>query len=184
MGADKAFLRFGEHTLLERAIKTAKRACDTVALVGDKERLRPYGWVIEDTFPGHGPLSGIHAALTSVAVRDLNLFLAVDTPSIPPEFLRFLLTTAVDSGAIVTVPRVNEHVQPLCAVYRPPFAPVAEQALVEGRNKIEPLFAEVHTRIVEEAEIKALGFPPTIFDNVNTPEDWQRMQRKLGASHG
>jgi len=27
-----------------------------------------------------------------------------------------------------------------------------------------------------------LGFDPDIFDNVNTPEDWQRIQLRLSAS--
>ena len=35
--------------------------------------------------------------------------------------------------------------QPLCAVYRREFAPVAENALRQGRNNIVPLFAAVTT---------------------------------------
>jgi molybdopterin-guanine dinucleotide biosynthesis protein A len=56
---------------------------------------------------------------------------------------------------------------------------VAEHALSQQRNKIDHLFSEVSTRVIAEDELKALGFAPDIFDNVNTPEDWVRVQAKL-----
>jgi molybdenum cofactor guanylyltransferase len=184
MGFDKAFLRLGRLTLLEHLIVTAKQVCETVALVGDKERLRPYGWVIEDEFPGQGPLAGIHAALSSGSAEELNLCLAVDIPNVSAALLKYLLKVADKSRAVVTVPYSNGFSQPLCAVYRKDFAAVAEEALQAGQNKIDALFAQLPIRKIEESELTKLGFPPSIFDNVNTPEDWERMQRKLGATHG
>jgi molybdopterin-guanine dinucleotide biosynthesis protein A len=183
MGSDKAFLRLRHLTLLEHLIATAKEVSSTVALVGDKERLRPYGWVIEDEFPGQGPLAGIHAALKSDSAEDLNIFLAVDIPGVSAPLLKYLLKVAADSGKTVTVPYANGFSQPLCAVYRREFAAVAEQALRVGHNKIDALYSTVPIRKIEEAELTPLGFPPSIFDNVNTPEDWDLMQRRLGATH-
>jgi molybdopterin-guanine dinucleotide biosynthesis protein A len=183
MGTDKAFLSLGRLTLLEHAIATARAVCGTIVLVGDKERLRPFGWVVEDMFRGQGPLAGIHAGLSSASAENLNLFLAVDTPAISAKLLEFLLDTAERTNAMVTVPRANGHTQPLCAVYRKGFALVAEQALMARQNKIDPLFSQVPCRIIEEEQIKALGFPSSIFDNVNTPDDWQRMQQRFGATN-
>lgn len=182
MGTDKAFLCLGSLTLLEHAIATVKEVCEKVALVGDKDRLRPYGGVIEDQFAGQGPLSGIQAALNSDSTAKLNLVLAVDTPAISPELLKYLFKVAEESTAVVTVPRSNGHPQTLCAIYRPEFGDVAERSLRAGRNKIEPLFSEVEVRVVEEHELKGMGFSPDIFDNVNTPEDWQQMQQRFGAN--
>ncbi len=181
MGVDKAFLRFGQTTLLEHLISVAKQACRTVALVGDKQRLRPYGWVIEDIFAGQGPLAGIHAALCSTSATDFNLFLAVDTPCISPSLLKYLLKVAEGSGSLVTVPCTNGLSQPLCAVYRPAFAEIAAAALKAGRNKIDPLYAEVPTRKLDEAELEKSGFSRDMFENVNTPEDWDRLQSRFGA---
>jgi molybdopterin-guanine dinucleotide biosynthesis protein A len=180
MGTDKAFLRFGNQTLLEQAIATARQVCETVVLVGDAGRLGRYGPVVEDKFPGQGPLAGIHAALSSSFAGELNLVLSVDIPVISPEFIKHLLKQAQADTAQITVQRADGHLQTLCAVYRREFASVAEPALRERRNKIEPLLAGVPTRVLEEDEMKALGFAPDIFDNVNTPEDWQRMQQRLG----
>jgi molybdenum cofactor guanylyltransferase len=182
MGTDKAFLRLGDTTLLEHAIAIAKQVCETVALVGNREMLRPFGWVIDDKFPGQGPLAGIHASLTSRSSSELNLVLAVDSPAVTPGLLTYLFEAAAGDSALVTVPRANGFTQPLCAVYRRGFADVAERSLRAGRNKIDPLFSEVPAQIVEEEVLKALGFAPDIFDNVNTPEDWQRIQRRFGVT--
>jgi molybdopterin-guanine dinucleotide biosynthesis protein A len=183
MGSDKAFLRLGSLTLLEHMITIAKEVCDNVALIGDRQRLAPYGRVIEDQFAGQGLLAGIHAALTSASAKDLNLVLAVDLPKVSIALLKYLLNAAAETSATVTVPYSNGFSQPLCAVYRKEFAAIAETALLAGRNKIDPLFATAMTRKIDEAEIAKLGFSPSIFDNVNTPEDWQRLQQSRGAAH-
>lgn len=180
MGTDKAFLRLGKQTLLERTIATARQVCDTVVLVGDANKLGSSVPVVEDKFPGQGPLAGIHSALTSSFATELNLLLSIDIPAISLEFLNHILKEAQKGGAQITVQRAGGHLQMLCAVYHRDFADIAEQALRERRNKIEPLLAGIPTRILEEAEMKALGFSPDIFDNVNTPEDWQRMRHRLG----
>jgi molybdopterin-guanine dinucleotide biosynthesis protein A len=85
---------------------------------------------------------------------------------------------------MVTVPYAGGFSQPLCAVYREEFASVAEEALKAGHNKIDALYSTVPVCKVSEVELLQLGFSPSIFDNVNTPEDWNRMQRRLGATHG
>ena len=181
MGRDKAFLNLGGRSLLERAISTAEAACDRVVLVGDRERLGKYGVVVEDQYEGQGPLAGIQAALTSEFASQWNVILAVDTPAVPATFVEYLIENARVSLSVVTVPRVNGYTQPLCAAYRREFAETAQAALREGRNKIDPLFAAVPARIVEETELAVAGFRPDMFDNVNTPEDWERMQRRMGA---
>lgn len=184
MGADKAFLRAGGVTLLEHLIAVGKQVSETVALVGNRDRLRPYGLVIEDQFPGQGPLAGIHAGLTSTSASEFNLCLAVDLPNITAPLLQHLLKAAQESNSIVTVPYINGFSQTLCAVYRKSFAPVAEEALKAGRNKIDPLYVAMPTRRIEESELANLGFSPAMFDNVNTPEEWEHFQRTSEGPNG
>jgi len=144
-----------------------------VSIVGQREKFAVFGPVVEDAYTERGPLAGIHAALSS-SKSELNLMLAVDTPFLTPQFLRYLVEQAAQCTAVVTAPRVREHNQPLCAVYRPAFAQVAEASLRQGRNRIDPLFAEVTSRILGPDEIQRLAFDPGMFDNLNTPEDWER----------
>lgn len=169
MGTDKAFLNFGSRTLLERAIAVLRSVCE-VAIVGDPAKFSPYGTVLEDLYPGCGPLAGIHTALVHSSA-ELNLVLAVDLPLVSPDLLAFLFASAASTAALVTVPHSARGFQPLCAVYRRPFATAAEQALKAGQNKIDALFADLPIRIIEESELEAAGFPGRLLVNLNTPED-------------
>ena len=79
MGKDKAFLQIFGRTLLAHALELAKAATGSAWIVGSREKFAAFGQVAEDIYPGHGPLAGIHKALTSTQT-DLNLILAVDMP--------------------------------------------------------------------------------------------------------
>jgi molybdenum cofactor guanylyltransferase len=180
MGAEKAFLQFGGCTLLERAIAALRPVCE-VAIVGDPAKFSTYGTVIEDVYPGRGPLAGIHAALMHSSA-ELNLVLAVDMPLVSSDLLAFLFASAASTDALVTVPHSARGFQPLCAVYRRPFASVAEQALKAGKNKIDALFAAIPIRVIEGEELASAGFSDQVFVNLNTPEDLQTNWPGLGQT--
>ena len=177
MGQDKAFLKLQGRTLLERALDLAQAVCREVRIVGSPQKFAAFGAVIEDILPGRGPLAGIHAALKS-SRTELNLLLAVDLPFMTPAFLHHLISQARATTAVVTVPRCAGGWQPLCAIYRRDFAAVAENSLNQGHNKIDPLFAQVSTRTLEEADLLQLGFSPELFRNLNTPEEFNQAQAK------
>jgi molybdopterin-guanine dinucleotide biosynthesis protein A len=171
MGADKAFVEFEGRTLLAHALSLVKSISSEVRIVGSREKFAGLGEVVEDEFPQHGPLGGIHAALRA-SRSELNLMLAVDMPFVEIRFLEYLFEEAErHESAIVTIPRAAGAWQTLCAVYRKPFADLAEQALLEGKNKIDPLFRGIEMRIVEEPELKQQNFSPTLFRNLNTLEE-------------
>jgi molybdopterin-guanine dinucleotide biosynthesis protein A len=178
MGTDKAFLSWETGTLLDHAMKLAGAATTEVRIVGDAKKFARFGAVIEDVYGDRGPLGGIHAAL-SATTSELNLMLAVDLPLLPPSFLHYLVNQALTSGAVVTVPQAGGGLHPLCAIYRKEFLKTAEQSLQEGKNKIDPLFAKVTTRIIAEPELARAGFSAEIFRNLNTPEDVERAKQVL-----
>ena len=173
MGKDKAFLEFKGRILLARALELAASAAEDVRIVGDPSKFAAFGRVIEDIYCEHGPLGGIHAALKSSST-ELNLMLAVDLPFVEPNFLKHLVSVARNANAVVTVPRSGDGLQPLCAVYRQGFAEVAEQSLAQGKNKIDALFAAVETRILGQEELSEAGFSGRMFNNLNTPEEFQK----------
>jgi molybdopterin-guanine dinucleotide biosynthesis protein A len=180
MGQEKAMLELDGRTLLEHALSLAGTVASETIIVGSRGEFERYGRMVEDVYPEQGPLAGIHAALWA-SPTDLNLILAVDTPFLEPRFLEYLLEQARQSGAVVTVPRIAGGFHPLAAVYRRDFRHTAEQALQEGRNKIDELFAGVETRIIEAAELGKFAFAAAIFENLNTPED---LERARGRARG
>lgn len=178
MGTDKAALLLNGRTLLQHAIEIVGSVTrGPVAILGSRELYSGYGQVIEDLYPGCGPLAGIHAALSHSRTR-FNLIIAVDTPFLSPQLLSYMATRAMESGAVVTVPEIGGYTQPLCAVYSSEFLPIAENALKDGAFKIVPLFPKDLTCIVTEAELARFAFNPEMFENLNTPEDLERARRR------
>jgi molybdenum cofactor guanylyltransferase len=168
MGTDKAFAMLDGRTLLARALELARSVTPDARIAGDPAKFWPFAPVVEDVFPGCGPLGGIHAALRS-SQTDLNLILAVDVPFVSPALLQYLTDRARDSAATVTVAQAGGGWQPLCAVYRRDFADAAEKALRAGRYKIDALFEASRTQLIAEAELESAGFSPNMFRNLNTP---------------
>jgi molybdopterin-guanine dinucleotide biosynthesis protein A len=180
MGEDKAFLQLGGRSLLKHALASAIAAANDVWIAGSAEKFAAFGRVVEDVYPERGPLGGIHAALTKT-VTDLNLIIAVDLPFVQADFLRYLVAQARETSAVVVVPKACGRLQPLCAVYRRGFADVAERSLRGGKNRIDSLFAEVRTRVIDQRELKQRGFPEEMFRNLNNREDWEQAKgRTLG----
>lgn len=173
MGTEKAFLELDGRLLLDHMIAIAKEVAEQVRIVGPKPKFSAFGQIVTDVYPGRGPLAGIHAAL-SVSPTEYNLVLAVDMPFVDPRFLAYMLKQARRTEALVVVPQLNRRFEPLCACYRKDFAALAQAALAQGRNKIDPLFAADITRTIGEDELGKLGFPPAMFQNLNTQEDYER----------
>jgi molybdenum cofactor guanylyltransferase len=171
MGADKAFVTLDGRTLLARAEELARSVTPDVCIVGDPAKFASFAPVVEDIFPNCGPLGGIHAALR-FSPTDLNLILAVDVPFVSSALLQYLINRArQSSSATVTVAHSGGNWQPLCAVYRRTFADAAEQSLRAGYYKIDKLFAATSTQKIAEEELRAVGFPPNLFRNLNTREE-------------
>jgi molybdopterin-guanine dinucleotide biosynthesis protein A len=171
MGTDKAFVEYEGRTLLARALDLARSITSEVRVVGSGEKFARFAPVVEDVFPDCGPLGGIHAAL-GASRTELNLMMAVDTPFISLAFLQYLISQAESApDATVVVPRGDGGWQPLCAIYRRKFAGAAESALRTGRNRIDRLFDQVRTRVIEQEELEGAGFSSAMFCNMNTPEE-------------
>ncbi|MFZ0136829.1 MAG: molybdenum cofactor guanylyltransferase [Candidatus Sulfotelmatobacter sp.] len=178
MGTDKAFVDYDGRPLLVRALDLARSVVPGVWIVGSKEKFAEFAPVVEDVFRDCGPLGGIHAALLG-SLTELNLMLGVDMPFVSRTFLQYLITQARDAPeASVIVPRSDGRRQPLCAIYRREFAEVAERALRARLNRIDRLFDEVHTRVIEQEELEGGGFSSGIFRNLNTPEELEAEKRR------
>jgi len=178
MGSDKALLPIGRANLLQLIFDKARHLVPQPVIVGSRARYAQYGEVIEDVIRGCGPLSGIHAAL-SATQTDQNLILSVDMPLMTAEFLLWLLERTSANEELVIVPEADGRVQPLCAVYRRAAYQEVERALRIGEYKVDRLFSLLPTRSISETEWLAAGFPPHIFRNVNTPQDYDAVASML-----
>jgi len=182
MGANKALLSLDGTTLLQRTRQVLEAVCQNVFILGSCELYGGFGDCYEDIYPNCGPLGGIHVALLHSRTH-FNLITAVDTPFLMPEFLSYMLERAMQSSAVVTAPQIGGYTEPVCAVYSRDFLPIAEAALKAGNYKIVPLFPREQTLIITEAELGQFALGPEMFDNLNTPEDFERARRRSSGQH-
>ena len=80
-------------------------------------------------------------------------------------------------GQDVIIPRLGDFLEPLHAIYSQAcLLPIARQ-LEQERRQIIRFFDQVRVRYVEEDEIDRFDPQHLSFMNVNTPQDWERVQR-------
>lgn len=178
MGRDKALLRYGSVTLVERVAARVAAAAGTVTLVGPPARYCHLGYpVLADNFPGGGPLAGIQAALAA-SQAEWNLVVACDMPEVTAELLKKLLTAAETSRAEVLVPRwPRGWLEPLCAVYRRELADPLLAALRQGERKVTAALDGLRVAYWPIRE-------PRFFENLNTPRQWaRRRQARIQRPH-
>lgn len=119
-GVDKATLRIGGRTLLERAL-TVTALAEEVVVVGEQlPTSREVLWTREDP-PGGGPAAGLLAGVDALGVRpDLVCVLAVDMPGVSPSTFDRLVAAVQadrDADAAVVVDETGRQ-QMLAGTYR------------------------------------------------------------------
>lgn len=179
MGQEKAFLDLNGKQLIEYSIELAKQVTDEIFIVGAREKFMAYGRAVPDAVQDCGPLGGIYTALKKTKT-DLNLVLPVDTPFLEVDFIRWMIGQAFAQQSTVTVPRTKDGLQPLTAVYRQNFLPLAEAALHAGKLKLDAVFPAASTQVIEVAALPN-AFNESMFDNLNTPQELGQAAERLKA---
>src|ERR1700688_130308 len=105
-GRDKALVRFGAIPLLQEIVQLAQTCTSEVAVVAGAQKYVDLGGefeIIEDRWPGEGPLGGIITALQHTAATnrsaEWNLMLSCDMPFLTAELLVFLVAAASTRSA-------------------------------------------------------------------------------------
>ena len=176
-GIEKAFLRLGGETFLDRALRLLAPLFDSliVSASGAGPYARPGARVVRDVREGGGPLVGLFSALEA-SDSDLNFVTAVDAPLLQETLVLYLRENAPGCDALV--PRSRKGIEPLCAVYSRRCLPAIERSLNQGR--IVSFFPFVRVCWVPEDEVMAADPRGLSFINVNTPEDLRWLRRLDG----
>ena len=179
-GGDKARLRIGSATILQRVLARIGPQCDglIVNANGDPARFADTGLpVVADSVPDFaGPLAGILAGLDFAAARapDIEWLLSVpgDCPFLPNDLVARLHAAREGAGTSLACARSGDWRHPVVALWRVELRDDLRRALTdEGLRKIESWTARHGVAIVDwPAE------PIDPFFNVNTPEDAARAE--------
>ena len=180
MGQDKAFLKIDGKTFLHNSVGILNPICeDRIKIVLNPEqtdfidRLPKNVAHIFDTYYDRGPVGGIHAALKDCKT-EFALIIAVDQPLLGKTVIANLSRTALDSGADVVIPKMeNGRLQQLCTIFRVESAfPTLEKLLSNETSSVSVLkFIESLERI----KLFELDEHHGGFDNINKPEDYRQI---------
>jgi len=185
MGSDKALLRMGEQTLLERALSAVEPYVTQCLLAcGTEPRYEHLGLpLILDTERRGGPLIGLLAGLESAQTAWV-LLVACDMPGLGDGLLERLVaeetsaTSSSTSGVDVLLFEDGGGLQPLCALYRrSSVLPAVRSAVAAGERRMVSFWEHpgedgrtlvVH-RLSGPGPGEAAGLDP--FANLNTQEE-------------
>ena len=185
MGRDKAALPFGSGSLAAHVIRRLPETIDEVWIVAREGQELPadlpaHVSVARDTAEGLGPLAGIAAGLR--AISSARAFVTgCDSPHLDPALVAHVL--AIGEGRRLTIPRVDGHLVPTCAVYARSLLETAESLLAEKR--LRPVFLlealdPDEVRIVSEDELREVDPDLRSLVDCDTPEAYREALREAG----
>ena len=120
-GLDKAALRVGGVTLLDRVLSAAEPVCDRLVVVGPARPTEVRGVeFVSEAEPGGGPVPAVLAGVDSSPGCEVVLVLAVDLPLLTTGHLRLLFDALGPEGNDAAAAADVDGPNPLLAVYRVP----------------------------------------------------------------
>jgi molybdenum cofactor guanylyltransferase len=180
-GGDKARIRIGGKTILERVLASLQPQCTAVILNanGDPARFADTGLpVVPDSVPGFaGPLAGILAGLDWAATHapDVADVVSVpgDCPFLPHDLVARLAAARQTAGRPLACARSGDWRHPVLGLWPVALREDLRHALVEEQLRKIVTWTARHG--VAIADWPATPVDP--FFNVNTPEDAATAER-------
>ena len=163
--------RFGGKTIISRMISTISDLFDEIIIVTNNpiefKDLTQYK-IVQDLFLKAGPLGGIHAALKASSEDAIFVF-AGDMPFLDKEIISDQINEFNKRGHDVFIPKVDQFVEPLHAIYRKTVLNDLEKFLSERKNRAARDFLSklnVGYLLIPKSEKTEIAF-----SNINSPSD-------------
>lgn len=136
--------------------------------------------MIADIYKKVGPLGGIHAALKSTSLEALFI-VAGDMPGLSDSLIREMTEYYLSHDCEVLIPEYDKNIEPLHAIYG-----------ISILEKLDAFLSESHRYSIREFlklievgyfDVNKAGFDKSVFANINTPEDFKKLDRSKKKSN-
>jgi molybdopterin-guanine dinucleotide biosynthesis protein A len=187
-GRDKALVEVGGKPMLARMVELMQEVTKDVRVVAAQGKYETFGFeIVEDRWPGEGPLGGIITALEDAAENvsrpAWNLIVSCDMPFLTPEWIGYMVMRAASSAAQVILPRSASGPEPLCACWRTDSAQTLRAGFEKGVRKVTGGVALLRSEVLDEADWKRFDSAGQLFWNMNTLADYEEAKRNLDMGH-
>lgn len=176
MGHNKALMEWQGQTLIERTLQVLRSVFSEVLIsANDPVLYESLGErIIPDRYLNRGPIGGLYSSLQEARFEHA-FFVACDMPFLSADVIRFLANFTGCESPIV-VPDVD-GLHPLHAFYPKGCLPLIEKKLETNRLKLLELYSDYPVRTIRKEEFQRFSNIERYFYNVNTPEEWKKIQR-------
>lgn len=171
-GQDKGLLDFGGRLLIEILIEALQNQQLSIMINANRNRstYQSYGYPVirDDLEDFQGPLAGFASAMAAVKT-DFILTLPCDSPMLADNFAGRFIDVHNREQAPVCVAHDGERLQPVYALINTGLLDDLKRFLRSGERKIDRWYALYDYTTVD------FSSDATMFENINTPEDQQRL---------
>jgi len=171
-GQDKGLLDFDGRLMIEILIEALQNQLLDIVINANRNqsKYQSYGYpvIADDLKDFQGPLAGF-ASTMAVVKSNYILTLPCDSPMLADNFAERFIETHNREQAPVCVAHDGERLQPVYALIDTGLLEDLKRFLESGERKIDRWYAQYNYAIVDFSAEKAM------FENINTPEDRQRM---------
>jgi molybdopterin-guanine dinucleotide biosynthesis protein A len=188
-GRDKALVEFSGKPILARMIDAVRGTSKDVRIVAASGKYETFETeIVEDRWPGEGPLGGIVTALLYTRENEpeceWNLIVSCDMPFLTAGWLRFLVERATKGAAQVVVPHSGNGPEPLCACWQTDAVDTLQAAFERGVRKVTQGIALLRAEVLDERDWKRFDSAGRLFWNMNTAADYEEARRIVEAEQG
>jgi molybdenum cofactor guanylyltransferase len=185
-GRDKALVEVGGLPMIARMIELLQSVTRQVKIVAVPSKYDAFGAeIVEDRWPGEGPLGGIITALEDAAQSasrlEWNLVVSCDMPFLTRDWLQFLANRAAKSSVQVVFPHSASGPEPLCACWQTSAAARLRSGFERGVRKVTEGIALLRAEVLDEQDWKRFDSAGRLFWNMNTAADFEEARRMLEA---
>jgi len=174
MGKDKAFIEIDGIPIIQRICNVFEKLFNEIIIVTNQKELYSgfKAKIVSDLIINRGALGGLYTGLF-FSSNPYSFCVACDMPFLKEPMIQYLIKQA--NGYDVIVPRTEDGLQPLHAIYSKNCLESIKNIIGMGKYKIIDFYPLVEKKIIEESEFISLDINLKLmresFININTPEE-------------
>lgn len=168
-GNYKGNLIYDNETFVEKIISELGKMTKQIWISYGEEMHDSYEGcrIVQDEYPGCGPLSGLHAGLKKCD-SEFALVAACDMPFLQIELYQYLFRFLEEQYDGV-VPIIEGKMHPLAAIYRTNIAVSLEEELKKKHYKMQKVCRQLNLRYVDVSDSESYR---QMLTNINTVEEY------------